>query len=100
MAGMSYVVPLRAGAMPAWLHLQAVLESIDGRTPCRVDPEAWSGENTDPDVTEWCEFRCRSCPALEACDRYAAAARERHGVWGGLNRATKAGRPPAERRTA
>lgn len=51
--------------------------------PCRTDPDRWYS----PDRVERHDAaqQCRACPLLLDCMRYALAADEQHGVWGGVD---------------
>lgn len=51
--------------------------------PCRTTPDAWFS----PDHTErrYAARECHRCPLLLDCMRYALAADERYGVWGGVD---------------
>jgi hypothetical protein len=51
--------------------------------PCRTDPGPWF--SPDPTERRDAAQRCRACPLLLACMRYALDAREQHGVWGGVD---------------
>ena len=73
-------------ARDAWLELAGVLAAT-GPAPCEIgDPEAWWPVRGDsPDAVAASE----GCPAREPCLRYAVAAGERWGVWGGLTAAER-----------
>lgn len=73
-------------ALPAWRELAAALARV--RTPCQAAPDDWFGGDVEAAVEA-----CQSCPARVPCDRYATAAREGVGVWGGRDRT-----PPTTRR--
>jgi WhiB family transcriptional regulator, redox-sensing transcriptional regulator len=52
---------------------------------CRgIDPEVFYPVSDDEDAAEEAKEICALCPVREACLEYALAAREKHGVWGGL----------------
>ncbi|WP_366139797.1 WhiB family transcriptional regulator [uncultured Modestobacter sp.] len=68
-------------AQAAYARLGAAVASA-GSTPCRsaARPDAWH-----EDVgAEGAASLCAGCPVLAECRAYAVAAREPHGVWGGL----------------
>lgn len=71
----------------AYLQLQIAIESAPEIPPCQVsDPEAWfpvyeQGENSD---YRQAKKLCAICPVKNECLRYALAADEPFGVWGGL----------------
>ncbi len=63
-----------------------------GTTPCAADPELWvSGATEDREAAAW---RCSPCPILAACA--AVGDFEPFGVWGGIDRSPRIGRPPRE----
>lgn len=82
--------PVLTEAEQAFRRLAARLDELadTGRTwPCAADPERWFADD-DADRAAAAEA-CRSCPALTACGDYAAAADERHGTWGGVDRSRR-----------
>lgn len=86
--------PVLTEAEQAFRRLAARLDELadTGRTwPCRDRGELWFAD--DPDERAAAAELCAPCPAHDACGRYAAAARERHGVWAGKDRT-----PPRSRR--
>ncbi|MFC5998278.1 WhiB family transcriptional regulator [Quadrisphaera sp. GCM10027208] len=71
----------------AFLRLAARLVELDdtGTTwPCRNRGDLWYSDDADERAAA--AELCAPCPALDECGRYAAAARERHGVWAGRDR--------------
>lgn len=93
---MSATVPIKAVAMPLWLRLQtAVMEASN--VPCGgADGDLWTSEL--PEEREAATYRCTGCPVVEMCSRYAEAAREKFGVWAGIDRTNRQGRPAKERK--
>ncbi|MEV5659823.1 WhiB family transcriptional regulator [Streptomyces flaveolus] len=51
--------------------------------PCRTAPDAWF--STDPTERRGAAQQCRQCPLLLDCMRFALAADEQYGVWGGVD---------------
>ncbi len=93
---MSHTVPIRAAAVPAWLRLQAELSDADS-VPCRgQNSHLWTSEQ--PEEREAAAYRCTGCHVVEMCNRYAEDARERFGVWAGIDRTNRQGRPAKERK--
>ncbi|GAB3562395.1 WhiB family transcriptional regulator [Spelaeicoccus albus] len=76
-------------AMPAWDRLAKVLETT--QTPCQAMPDYW--QTPEKATMRKAAQMCNSCPALQACARYARTAGEPSGVWGG----TMPGRRAANR---
>lgn len=87
-------VPLRAER--PYRQLGAALDALEGPTPC-AEPGASGGwlverrkgtrleqEAVAAAVAE-AVAGCHRCPVLEECREYALAAKEAHGVWGGLD---------------
>ncbi len=74
-------------ARDAWLKLAGVLAAT-GPAPCeRGDADAWwppAGRNPSPAVAA-----CGGCGTRVECLRYALAAGERRGVWGGMTAAER-----------
>lgn len=84
-----------AGALGEWVLLQVALVELEVPPACAVNPEAWWCSAATPAGAEDQAFAaraCRSCPVVDACAAYAVAARERHGVWGGLTPAARRAR--------
>lgn len=85
-------------AAPAWVSLTCALDRLaeqGGRPVCATRPDQWSADaraSARSDAAEACTY----CPALHPCAAFADAADERHGVWGGIDRA----RRPAKERAA
>ncbi|MGC5583037.1 WhiB family transcriptional regulator [Ornithinimicrobium sp. W1665] len=76
----------------------AVALAEHGTTPCRGG-EAWTHE--DPGPRRAAALACRACPLAELCHEAAESTHEPWGVFGGIDRTPKAGRPPnTERKTA
>lgn len=51
---------------------------------CHAHPDAFTSEFATE--RERATRLCQGCPIRDLCGRYAAAARERWGVWGGADR--------------
>jgi WhiB family redox-sensing transcriptional regulator len=76
---------VRTSAGDAWLDLQKALER-HGPVPCRSgDPDWWWPVRTPVRGAAWAVQACRRCGARQACLRYALAADERFGIWGGTS---------------
>ena len=88
---MSWVVPIRSTALPAWRRLQTALVDVDA-VPCRDRIEWISAEAQD---RQYAVAHCSRCPVLHQCGAYAQAAGERSGVWGGADRTPRKGAPPS-----
>ncbi|QWC85533.1 WhiB family transcriptional regulator [Nocardioidaceae bacterium] len=87
---MSTAGQIAPGALTAWHDLTARLIVLDDEgvmTPCAADPEAFIGEDRG-DREHAAEVCRRTCPALDACARFADAQGETWGVWGGTDRTT------------
>lgn len=54
---------------------------LDGN--CKGQPERWMDWDEPPTVAEAMKM-CGGCPLIKACGNYALAAKEWHGVWGGM----------------
>lgn len=66
--------------------MTAALHDLMTRTeglPCRTDPELFF--STAPTARQYAARQCHRCPLLLACMRYALAADEQYGVWGGVD---------------
>nr|WP_317908872.1 WhiB family transcriptional regulator [Bifidobacterium callitrichos] len=73
-------------------------------------PDAWRDGSagffydTLPMSVEWAKSRCRDCPVIDQCLRYALDHNEIYGVWGGMAAAWGSGGDPFDsttfRRTA
>ncbi|WP_368668665.1 WhiB family transcriptional regulator [Nocardioides massiliensis] len=84
---------MRTEASLAWVSLVAALEAQVGvgrPTPCQVDPEPF----TSDELRERRDAAraCAGCPLIEACEAFAVANGEVWHVWGGRDRASRAGR--------
>lgn len=77
---------LKPEAVTALEVLVRAVYAAGDAVPCRRDPEAWTGDNPEPGVREGAAHLCQRCPALAECDDYATTARERWGVWAGVDR--------------
>lgn len=77
-------MPIKAAALPLWMKLQlAVLEASD--VPCCGPHGAlWTSEVAEE--REAATYRCTGCPVITACSNYASMAREKFGVWAGVDR--------------
>lgn len=96
---MSYVVPIRPAALPAWRALNDALAAVEYDVPCEGRPDVWCAESPTPELVEYAERRCQLCPVRRECGAYADVANERNAVWGGTYRAAKVGRPATTNRT-
>jgi len=56
--------------------------------PCRLDPDPFF--SADPTERQYAAKQCHRCPLLLECMRYALAADEQHGVWGGVDMEARA----------
>jgi hypothetical protein len=74
----------------------AGLASVVTGAPCQADPDLWFPEPGDHAAEAAAKAGCMTCPYRAACLAIALAARETHGVWGGL---TAAERREADPRT-
>lgn len=75
----------------AWTALSAALERLsdDGRRPvCAQAPDLWSTDASAADRRE-AALACQWCPVLDFCAAYADAAKERYGVWAGVDRTAR-----------
>ena len=70
-------------ALPAWQGLLWGFEQLHHeRVPCQAyPPEDWFDKRSHPQRRA--VARCGHCPLQAACRRYARAAAEPEGVWGG-----------------
>lgn len=86
---------IRPEAAPALRRLIAELSAREDELPCQLDPNSHYDDNRTSDAIT----ACGRCPLIEPCAEFAAANRERHGVWGGRDRnpkhETTAGSPRA-----
>lgn len=70
--------------------------SWEEQAACRgCDPALWFPEEYGG--TADARAVCRGCPVSRECDTYATESRERHGVWGGINRSVTRRRQAAQR---
>lgn len=79
----------------------AVLEMWTEQALCRkADPEVFFPPKGD--AGKQAKQICAQCPVRTECLDYAIKADEKHGIWGGLNRAERqrATRAPETRRSA
>lgn len=76
-------------ARQEWQGLLYGLEAAHHeRIPCLAYPaEDWQDTRSHP--TRRAVARCGHCPLLQACRRYARAAAEPEGVWGGESAADR-----------
>ena len=86
---MTHLIPIRPAAMDAWRALQGVLDDCHS-VPCNGRTE-WISESAED--REYAAGHCRGCPALTACGKYADAAKEVTGVWGGRDRTPEKRQP-------
>ncbi|WP_329291914.1 WhiB family transcriptional regulator [Streptomyces pseudovenezuelae] len=56
--------------------------------PCRTDPDPFFSPN--PVERSYAARQCHRCPLLLECMRYALAADEQYGVWGGVDMEARA----------
>lgn len=82
-------VTIAASALPAWQRLQAALRAAK-TVPC-ADRDEWT--SADPEVREWAAWHCAGCDVIAECAAFASANRETAGVWGGVDRTGRVGRP-------
>ncbi|NUR64382.1 MAG: WhiB family transcriptional regulator [Streptomyces sp.] len=61
----------------------ATLTATTPGLPCRTEPDRWFSPS--PVERDAAARQCHGCPLLLDCMRYALAADERHGVWGGVD---------------
>ena len=82
-SALSIIIP--AAARGPWAALSGALFNAE-QVPCERDPDRWwpQGRGVPPDYGP-AIAGCRSCPAREPCLRYAVAAGEKGGVWGGTS---------------
>lgn len=67
--------------LPLWAELTAAAASTREVVPCAGHGAPyWHG---DEEEQEAAARACLECPLMRLCDRYAAAAGERWGTWGG-----------------
>ncbi len=78
-------------AATARLALERAMTTARDRVPCTRDPEAWFAPDTPTQALAAAE--CPPCPVLDECGTYARTARERHGVWAGVDRQAPADDP-------
>lgn len=76
-------------AVPAWQALTSAVARLERRVPCVAMPTAYVSD----DHRERAEAAqaCAHCPALQACQTFARANRERWHVWGGTDLTTAYG---------
>ncbi|MCV7528066.1 WhiB family transcriptional regulator [Micrococcus luteus] len=65
-------------------ELSGAARTAPGGVPCQADSDAFTSEFAAE--RERAARLCAGCPIRVLCGRYAAAARERWGVWGGQDR--------------
>lgn len=65
-------------------ELSGATRTAPGGVPCQADPDAFTSEFAAE--RERAARLCAGCPIRVLCGRYAVAARERWGVWGGKDR--------------
>lgn len=91
MSVLAHSVP--AGSEAAWGRLSAAVMAGPAVVPCAGRGRAlWHGTAGEQVVAA---RACLECPVMVLCDRYATAAAERFGTWGGL---TESERREAQRR--
>lgn len=93
------LAPLGPATRPArvGVHQPARLPSLPDFaqgvvTPCQTHPDPdlwfaplWLGRNAPNPRIAAAKALCMTCPVVAACGSHAIAAREPHGVWGGLD---------------
>ena len=69
-----------------YMKLQQDIENAPIIPPCQTtDPDIWYGVNDDKTAFyKTAKKLCGLCPVQDACLKYALAANETEGVWGGL----------------
>ncbi len=88
---------IRTAALPAWRDLHVALSNTDRPTPCQANPDAWTGDG-DSDMADAAAQLCQEwCPALAECNTFATVNRESSGIWAGIDRTPRRGRPAAQR---
>lgn len=83
-----------ASVVRAWERLNDELWRAQGTVPCQTGSASvlWTSEQVED--RQDAVHRCGPCPAFTACAGYAEAAKEPHGVWAGVDRTPRPGRPP------
>lgn len=79
---------ISSDALNAWAALSDAIDRLtdDGRRPvCASRPEQWSSDAKPAARVDAAEA-CGYCPIHAACDAFATANGEQHGVWGGHDR--------------
>lgn len=74
-------------AVGPWLALQAAVAGLASARPVCAAPvgsEDWWAAPRQVEALGRAVAGCSSCPLAGPCGLYAVAAREPHGVWGGL----------------
>lgn len=79
------VLRVKPAAVPAWTELQAALQR-SGPTRC-MGRDEWTSD--DSDVRSWAAGHCSGCAVFDECTAFAAANREVHGVWAGVDRSDR-----------
>jgi WhiB family redox-sensing transcriptional regulator len=92
-------LPESAGLVTAAVLRSKISGTWRALARCRgVDPDVFHPLNDD-DATE-AKAICDLCPVREVCLEHAIAAREKHGVWGGLTERERRRLVRRRRRTA
>lgn len=94
---MSATVPIKATALPLWMKLQTSVMEASDVPCCGAHGDLWTSEAAEE--REAAAYRCTGCPVTVACGNYATAAREKFGVWAGIDR-TKPTRKTIRKETA
>lgn len=98
MAHVDRILGIPFDALPAWLALSAALDRLadEGRVPvCAQRPSQWD-QDAKPAARRDAAEACGYCPALHPCAAYADMAKEKHGVWGGIDRSYRPGKRTAD----
>jgi hypothetical protein len=78
--------PMADNVRILWYNLQARMKGIV--TPCQdveSNTQLYSGDLSHQVTTDQAEALCHGCPIIMECYRYADAADESWGIWGGVN---------------
>lgn len=84
---------IRPSAVADWHRLHQALADADRPAPCSSLPDAWWSD--DDEMAELAVNLCRRCPVLAQCDAFATANGESSGIWAGVDRTPRRGRPAA-----
>lgn len=91
---------IRPAALPAFRRLLEALAAT-GPTSCSADPDSWTTDHgaddraSDTTSLEYIARLCRRCPVHAECAEFATANNETAGIWAGIDRTPRVGRPAA-----